>query len=132
MSSSNQAAGPSSQPSTSSDNFTAIFDVASIEYQRVTGKHLDTHPFAVQLDACDSPKAVSALLRTQTQAFSRFRKGDEKLMAYLDPTINILLTFSATLGEGIGLVRPLSSFGITLLRHVVCSHSHLQRRFSPQ
>ena len=100
MSASNQTAGPS----TSTDNFSAIFNAASTEYHRVTGKCLDTHPFAAQLDASESPKAVSDLLRTQTQAFSKFRKGDEKLMTYLDPIVHILFTFSATLGEWISLV----------------------------
>jgi len=96
--------GQTASPSRSTDNFTAIFQVASREYQRVTGKPLDTHPFSKELDSCDSPEAVSNVLRTQAQAFSKFRKGDEKLMAWLDPTVNILFTFSATLGEGIGLV----------------------------
>ncbi|SRR5216683_531002 len=112
MSASNQTAGPS----TSTENFSAIFNAASTEYLRVTGKRLDTHPFAAQLDACDSPKAVSDLLRTQAQAFSKFRKGDEKLMVCLDPTVHILFTFSATLGEVIGLVSCwLDSCGMTIL-----------------
>lgn len=41
-------------------------------------------------------------------------------MAWLDPTVRILFTFSATLGEGIGLVSPLnpsnvSSMTVTVL-----------------
>ena len=104
MSATNQAAGPST------DNFSAIFNVASTEYQRLTGKSLDTHPFAAQLDTCQSPDAVSNVLRTQARAFSKFREGDERLMAWLDPTISILLAFSDTLGEGIGLVSNLDHF----------------------
>ena len=95
----------------------------------MTGKRLDTHPFAAQLDACDSPNAVSDLLRTQAQTFSKFRRGDEKLMAVLDPTVHILFTFSATLGEGIGLVSPLVSFGMITLQHHDYSRSHLPKRF---
>src|SRR5579863_4618488 len=112
MSAINQTAGPST--STSADNFTALFNAASTEYARVTGKRLDTHPFAAQLDACDSPKAVSDLLRTQAQAFDKFRKGDEKLIPWLDPTVHILFTFLGTLGEGIGLVSRRNSFAITV------------------
>jgi hypothetical protein len=108
----NQAAGPSH--STSTSNFTAVFNAASTEYQRVTGKRLDTHPFAAQLDTCHGPKAVSDLLRAQAQAFSSFRKDNDKLMAWLDPVIHILFTFSATLGEGISLVSPLNLFGIMM------------------
>jgi hypothetical protein len=103
MSASNQVAGPSS----SIDNFTAIFNVASEEYLRVTGKRLDNHPFAAQLDACRCPETVSNVLRTQVQAFKNFRKGDERLMTWLNPIVNILFTFSATLGNGIGLVSSL-------------------------
>ena len=104
MSANNQTAGPST------DNFSAIFNVASTEYQRLTGKSLDTHPFAAQLDTCQNPEAVSDVLRNQAQAFSKFREGDERLMAWLDPTISILLAFSDTLGEGIGLVSDLVHF----------------------
>ena len=94
----------------STDNFTAIFKAASNEYQRVTGKHLDSHPFAIQLETCNSPEAVSTVIRTQARAFSRFCKGDENLMAWLDPTIKILSMLSVTLGDGIGLVSYLVHF----------------------
>ena len=94
-------------PLRSNDNFTAIFQAAASEYEKVTGKSLDSHPFATQLETCDSPEAVSSVLLTQAQASSKSRKTDERLMAFLDPTIHILFTFSATLGEGIGLVSRL-------------------------
>jgi hypothetical protein len=125
MSASNQTAGPST------DNFTAIFNAALIEYQTLTGKPLDSHPFASQLDTCQNTEAVSNLLRTQAQAFSKFRKGDERLMAWLDPTIHILSTFSDTLGEGISLVSNLVHLHMTVLGRPVLSHSHLQNRSLP-
>jgi hypothetical protein len=119
MSASNQTTGPST------DNFTAIFNAASIEYQTLTGKSLITHPFAAQLDACQNPDAISNLLRAQAQAFGKFREEDERLMAWLDPTIHILFTFSATLGEGIGLVSNLVSL------HKDCSQTSGSQPFSP-
>ena len=125
MSASNPTAGPST------DNFTAIFNAALIEYQTIAGKPLDTHPFAAQLDTCQNPEAISNLLRTQAQAFNKFRRGDEKLMAWLDPTIHILFTFSDTLGEGINLVSNLVRLHMTVLGRAVLSHSHLQRRSLP-
>jgi len=132
MSSSNQAAGPSS----STDNFSAIFNAASDEYLRVTGKRLDTHPFATKLDACRSPEAVSDVLRTQVQAFKKFRKRDEKLMSWLNPIVNIVYVFSATLGNGLGLpFSPANTIftGIGVLlgvvRDVVASHDTLVRLF---
>jgi len=112
MSNINQVGGPSRL----ADNFTAIFEVASSEYKRTTGNSLDTHPFAAQLDKCDSPQSFSNELRTQAQTLSAIRKGDDKLelMAWLDPIVHILFTFSTTLGEGIGIVSqvilPVLSF----------------------
>ena len=80
----------------------------------MTGKRLDTHPFATQLDSCRSPEAVSNVLRTQMQAFKKFRDGDEKLMTWLNPIVNILFVFSATLGNGIGLVSSFIQFVVTV------------------
>jgi hypothetical protein len=127
MSTSNQTAGPSRF----TDNFTAIFNAAENEYQSVTGKPLDTHPFATQLDSCDSPEAISNFLQTRAQAFSKFREGDEKLMAWLNPTVNILITFSATLGVGIGLVSHLIRPVASLPNIPGFSHSHPRRRSLP-
>ena len=87
------------------DKFTEIFEAAQSEYQRITKKSLDTHPFAKKLQHCNNPEAVSNVFQTQAEVFSKSCKGDEKVMALLDPTIHILSTFSETLGEGIGLVR---------------------------
>ena len=125
MSATNQTAGPST------DTFSAIFNVASAEYQRLTGKSLNTHPFAAQLDTCKNPEAISNVLRTQAQAFSKFREGDERLMAWLDPTICILLSFSDTLGEGIGLVSDLVHLHITVLGRSILRHSHLLKLSLP-
>ena len=119
MSTNNPTAGPST------DNFTAIFNAAENEYRTITGKSLKAHPFATQLETCQNPDAVSNLLRTQAQAFSKFRKGDEKLMAWLDPTIHILSTFSDTLGEGISLVSKPRSFSHD------CSPTSRFQAFSP-
>jgi hypothetical protein len=136
MSATNQAAGPS-RASRSTDNFTVIFQAASTEYERVTGKRLDSHPFATQLDSCDSPEAVLNALRTQVQAFDKSCKVDEKLMAWLDPMVHILFTFSATLGEGIGLVsHPICSvepFFDTRSSAILARQNYLYRnRCSPR
>ena len=130
MSESNQKAGPS--VSSSTDSFIAVFDAALTEYQRVTGNRPDTHPFAAQLDDCRSPKAASDILRMQTQAFSKSRKGDEKLMVWLDPIVHVVFTLSGTLGEGIGLVSSLNLFAMKALRHLVSSHSHPPRQSLPE
>ena len=85
-------------------NFTAIFDAASNEYKTLTKQDLETHPFAAAFENSNSPDSVINVFRKQAQAFDTFRKGDDKLMAWLTSIVNILFTFSGTLGEGIGIV----------------------------
>ena len=101
MSTTKQTTGPLQL----TDGFTAVFKAAESEYQRITEKSLDTHPFAKKLRICDSPETVSNLFQNQADVFSKFCEGDKKLMALLDPTIHILFAFSDTLGEVIGSVR---------------------------
>jgi hypothetical protein len=91
-------------------NFISIFETATKEYKKLTKKDLQTHSFAAQFDRCDSPAAVLDVFRNQAQAFDEFRKDDDKLMTWLDPTVNILFTCSATLGEGLALVVCLDRF----------------------
>jgi hypothetical protein len=104
MSTSKQTTIPSD--SSSSSNFTRIFDTAVDEYKKLTKEDLRTHPFATAFHVCNTPDTILDVFRGQAQAFQRFRKGDEKLMKWLEPTVHVLFTLSATLGEGIGLVSP--------------------------
>lgn len=84
--------------------FTAIFEAASTEYKALTGQDLGTHPFAFAIDSQNTLDSVLDIFRKQAQAFDKFSKANDKLMAWLTAIVNILFTFSATLGEGIGLV----------------------------
>ncbi len=95
----------------SSANFTAIFDTAANQYKTLTKQDLGTHPFAAAFENSSSPDSVLDVFRTQAQAFNKFRKGDDKLMAWLTPIVHILFTFSGTL-DGIGLVSPRSFYHI--------------------
>ena len=70
MPTTNRTAGPSRLK----DNFTAIFQAASDESYRATGKPLDTHPFTTQLDGCDSPEAALKVFRAQAKALANFAK----------------------------------------------------------
>jgi len=95
----------------STSNFDAIFDAALHEYETLTGKSLASHPFYERLDTCHSPEDVLNVFQDQAQDFRKFYKREEKLMAWLNPIINILFTISATLAEGVGLVsRRLTHF----------------------
>ena len=109
MSTSNQTTNPSIS------NFTAIFDAASQEYKTLTKKDLATHPLAAAIEDRNSPDSILNVFRNQTQAFEAFRKGDDKLIAFLTPIVNVLFTFSETLGEGVCLVSLHSVQYITVL-----------------
>ncbi|KAH9179178.1 hypothetical protein EDB89DRAFT_1901212 [Lactarius sanguifluus] len=88
---------------TTISNFISIFEVAAKKYKKLTKQDLNTHPFSVVLDSCDSPDAVLDVFRKQAEIFDEIRKGDERLIQWLDPMVHILFTFSVALGEGVGL-----------------------------
>ncbi|KAI9462765.1 hypothetical protein BJY52DRAFT_1221813 [Lactarius psammicola] len=90
----------------STSNFISIFEAASKEYKKLTGQDLNTHPFSVEFDNCNSPDNVLSIFQKQAQVFDETHKGDERLIKWLDPIVHILFTFSAALGEGIGLWVP--------------------------
>ncbi|KAH8977721.1 hypothetical protein EDB92DRAFT_2108475 [Lactarius akahatsu] len=95
-----------SNPITSSMDFGKIFGAALEAYRKQTKKDIASHPLATQLQSCDSPSAILAILRAQLQAFDQSQSADERLTKWLDPTVNVLYAFSATLGEGAGLAFP--------------------------
>ncbi|KAH9049974.1 hypothetical protein EDB84DRAFT_1433485 [Lactarius hengduanensis] len=88
---------------TTTSNFISIFEVAAKKYKKLTKQDLNTHPFSVVFDSCDSPDAVLDVFRKQAEIFDEIRKDDEGLIQWLDPMVHILFTFSAALGEGVGL-----------------------------
>ena len=103
---------PMSQPlsaSTSSSNFQSIFNAALKAYEKKTKKDLLAHPLAAQLQACNSPSDILVILQDKVKEFDQSRSADERLSRWLNPTINVLYAFSATLGGGIGLVGPIHS-----------------------
>jgi hypothetical protein len=90
--------------STSNSNFASIFNAALESYRLETKNDLASHPLLPSLQSCDSPEAVLAVLREQIPAFSRSQNGDDGLTKWVTPTVNVLCAFSATLGQGVGLV----------------------------
>jgi hypothetical protein len=90
--------------SSSSSNFQSVLNAALDAYEKKTKNKLLTHPLAAQLQSCDSPTAILSVLEDITQQFDRRRRSDERLTNWLNPTINVLYTFSSTLGQGVGLV----------------------------
>jgi hypothetical protein len=91
--------------SSKSFNFQSIFNAALEAYEKKTKKNLLTHPLATQLHNCDSTTAILSVLQDQVQSIDQRRSSDERLTKWLIPTVNVLYAFSATLGEGLGLVN---------------------------
>ena len=103
------APSASASASTSSSNFQSIFNAALKAYEKKTKKDLLAHPLAAQLQACKSPGDILAILQDKVKEFDQSRSANERLSQWLDPTINVLYSFSATLGAGVGLVSALKS-----------------------
>jgi hypothetical protein len=91
-------------PSSSSSNFHSVLNAALDAYEKTTKNKLLSHPLAAQLHSCDSPTAILSVLTGLVEQFDQSRSSDERLRTWLDPTVNVLFAFSATLGEGVGLV----------------------------
>ena len=92
----------------SSSNFQLIINNALDAYKKRTKDDLLAHPLASQLQACDSPDAILAILQQQIQGIDQSRSGD-RWTKWLDPTVNVLFAFSSTLGAGVGPVSSRTS-----------------------
>jgi hypothetical protein len=95
---------PNAPSSSSSSNFQSVLNAALDAYEKKTRSKLLTHPLAARLQSCDSPTAILSVLEDIIQQFDRRRSSDERLTNWLNPTINVLYSFSSTLGQGVGLV----------------------------
>ncbi|KAI0267942.1 hypothetical protein BGY98DRAFT_1068907, partial [Russula aff. rugulosa BPL654] len=92
--------------STSHSNFASIFNAALEKYKRKTKQDLAKHPLLPRLQSCDSSEAILAVLREQTPEFDQSQNSDGVLMTWVTPTVNVLYSFSATLGGVVGLAFP--------------------------
>ncbi|KAF8487249.1 hypothetical protein DFH94DRAFT_841611 [Russula ochroleuca] len=92
--------------STSHSNFVSIFNAALETYKRKTKKDLASHPLLPTLQSCESAEAILAILREQIPEFSQPQNGDDRLTKWVAPTVNVLYSFSATIGLGVGQVFP--------------------------
>ena len=100
-----------SQSSTSS-TFQALFNAALHDYKDKTGTILIDHPFAKQLETCQSVSSITSIFQEQVQSFREFRENDGRLMKALNSSVDVLCTpsISSALNEAIGLVVRLTAF----------------------
>ncbi len=95
---------PLGSSSSSSSNFQPIINAALKLYEKQTKKDLLAHPLAAQLNSCNSPSDILTVLKDQVHEFGLSHSGDGTQARWLISTVNVLYAFSATLGEGVGLV----------------------------
>ena len=89
-------------PQTSSSaNYQLIFDNALEAYKQKTGNDLPSDPLLRRLESCNSPDTVLDVLREQIPAFYQ---SASRLTRWVKPTINVLYTFSSTIGGAVSLV----------------------------
>src|SRR6201996_1783548 len=100
---------PTTAAASSESRFQAIFAAALKSYQKQTKKDLLTHPLASQLQSCKSTAEILTILQDRVREFDNSRSGNERLTRWLNPTVNVLSAFSATVSGGIGLVGLLLS-----------------------
>ena len=98
----------------SASNFQEIFCIAVKAYEKRTKKDILAHPLTSQLQACDSPASILAVLQEQVDDLDKAWESDERLTKWLGPTVNVLLAFSNTLGEGVSLVSIQRDIGLRL------------------
>ena len=110
----------------SSTNFQLIINNALDKYKKRTKNDLVKHPLAAQIQSCDSPSAILAMLQQQVQELDQSRSSDERWSKWLDPTVNVIYVLSSTLAAGVSLVR-LSTNGLVRDPH---THIHLSGIFS--
>ena len=89
---------------TSSSNYQSILDNAIEAYRKKTNKDLRSHPLLEKLQNCHSPDAVLSILYQQIPGFDQSHSTDDALTRWLNPTVNVLCTFSEVIGGGISLV----------------------------
>ncbi|KAF8496468.1 hypothetical protein F5888DRAFT_1804158 [Russula emetica] len=93
-----------SSSSSSSSNVQLIISNALDAYKKRTKNDLLAHPLAAELQYCNTPSAILAVLQQQFHGLDQSRSSDDRWTRWLDPTVNVLFALSATLGEGVGLV----------------------------
>jgi hypothetical protein len=97
-------------PTIASDsNYQSILDNTLDEYRKKTGKDFRSDPLFSKLELCDSPDAVLSVFQEQIPGFDQRQSGDDKSTGWLNATVNVLYTFSATINSvsgGINIVRP--------------------------
>ena len=91
----------------SSSSSQSVISNALKTYEKCTKQDLLAHPLASELQACNSPAAILAILQQQVQEVEQSRSSDDRddrWTKWLVPTVKVLYTFSTALEERASLV----------------------------
>jgi hypothetical protein len=91
-------------PANSHSNYQCIFDSALEAYKKKTGKDLTSDPLLRRLETCHSPNHILVILREHISGFDHPHTSSDGLTKCLNPTVNVLCTFSTIIGASPGLV----------------------------
>ena len=91
-------------PANSHSNYRYIFDSALEAYKKKTGKDLTSDPLLRRLETCHSPDHILVILQEHISGFDHPHTSNNGLTKCLNPTVNVLYTFSTIIGTGPGLV----------------------------
>ena len=91
-------------PSFSSSNLQAIFEASLKEYEKKTEKNLLTHPLMAQLQDCNSPADILAVLRSQV---AQTTSADDKLIKWLVPFVNVVAASSSLISADVSLIQTI-------------------------
>jgi hypothetical protein len=119
---------PTYPTAASSSNFQLIFNNALKAYERRTKNNLLTHPLAAQLQTCDSPSSILAVLQEQVQGLDQARSGDVRWANWIDSTVNVLFVFSAAIGAGVGMVCTRTCSHPRSASHIYLAGTHTCKR----
>ena len=82
-----------------------VINNALKSYENCTKIDLLAHPLVFELQACNSPAAILTVLHQQVRGLDQSRSSDpSRQIMWLDQTVKVLYTSSATLEEYAGLV----------------------------
>ena len=79
--------------------FVKTLGEALVQYKQLTGYDPATHALSAKFDNWDSADTILEVFQDQARKFNEFRKGNEKLMEWLKPTVQIMVSISLLLGN---------------------------------
>lgn len=78
---------------------------ASDAYSKETGVDLASHPFAIELQAIDSPDEIIRLLDAKAKGLKGYQEESSNITGGLHTIVYVSHVFDSVLGDAVSLVR---------------------------